>query len=129
MECFTLCFNTTSKNERKNYNIINQNRKNCKGTIELQIGEKVYNIERKSEKYVKRLKGVETNEARTFLDFTQDEDLSLNGTTRNETDANIRKQFWNNRRLFYLPLWRVSWIHYPLLRKAQQSAKRFLRSS
>jgi len=86
-------FNTTSKNERKNYNIINQNRKNCKGTIELQIGEKVYNIERKSEKYVKRLKGVETNEARTFLDFTQDEDLSLNGTTRNETDANIRKQF------------------------------------
>jgi DNA repair exonuclease SbcCD ATPase subunit len=27
------------------------------------------------------------------LDFTQDGDLSLNGTTRNETDANIRKQF------------------------------------
>ena len=86
-------FNTTSKNERKNYNIINQNKKNCKGTLELQIGEKTYTIERKSEKYVKRLKGVETNEARTFLDFTQDDDLSLNGTTRNETDANIRKQF------------------------------------
>jgi exonuclease SbcC len=86
-------FNTTSKNERKNYNIINQNKKNCIGTIELQIGEKTYTIERKSEKYVKRLKGVETNEARTFLDFTQDGDLSLNGTTRNETDANIRKQF------------------------------------
>ena len=59
----------------------------------MQIGEKTYTIERKSEKYVKRLKGVETNEARTFLDFTQDGDLSLNGTTRNETDANIRKQF------------------------------------
>ena len=86
-------FNTTSKNERKNYNIINQNKKNCKGSLELQIGEKTYTIERKSEKYVKRLKGVETNEARTFLDFTQDGDLSLNGTTRNETDANIRKQF------------------------------------
>ena len=86
-------FNTTSKNERKNYNIINQNKKNCKGSLELQIGEKTYTIERKSEKYVKRLKGVETNEARTFLDFTQDDDLSLNGTTRNETDANIRKQF------------------------------------
>jgi exonuclease SbcC len=86
-------FNTTSKNERKNYNIINQNKKNCKGSLELQIGEKTYTIERKSEKYVKRLKGVETNEARTFLDFTQDNDLSLNGTTRNETDANIRKQF------------------------------------
>ena len=86
-------FNTTSKNERKNYNIINQNKKNCKGSLELQIGEKTYTIERTSEKYVKRLKGVETNEARTFLDFTQDNDLSLNGTTRNETDANIRKQF------------------------------------
>ena len=86
-------FNTTSKNERKNYNIINQNKKNCIGTIDLQIGEKTYTIERKSEKYIKRLKGVETNEARTFLDFTQDNDLSLNGTTRNETDANIRKQF------------------------------------
>ena len=86
-------FNTTSKNERKNYNIINQNKKNCIGTIDLQIGEKTYTIERKSEKYIKRLKGVETNEARTFLDFTQDGDLSLNGTTRNETDANIRKQF------------------------------------
>ena len=86
-------FNTTSKNERKNYNIINQNKKSCKGSLELQIGEKTYTIERKSEKYVKRLKGVETNEARTFLDFTQDNDLSLNGTTRNETDANIRKQF------------------------------------
>jgi len=86
-------FNTTSKNERKNYNIINQNKKDCKSSLELQIGEKTYTIERKSEKYVKRLKGVETNEARTFLDFTQDGDLSLNGTTRNETDANIRKQF------------------------------------
>ena len=86
-------FNTTSKNERKNYNIINQNKKNCKGSLELQIGEKTYNIERKSEKYVKRLKGVETNEARTFLDFTQDGDLSLNGTTRNETAAKIRRQF------------------------------------
>ena len=48
-------FNTTSKNERKNYNIINQNKKNCIGTIDLQNGEKTYTIERKSEKYVKRL--------------------------------------------------------------------------
>ena len=91
-------FNTTSKNERKNYNIINQNRNDCRGTVELQVGEKVYTIERTSEKYVKKLKGEVTNEARTFLDFAGSESLvddnsSLNGTTRSETDAHIRKRF------------------------------------
>ena len=63
-------FNTTSKNERKNYNIINQNRKDCRGIVELQVGEKVYTIERDSTKYVKKLKGEVTNEARTNLDFS-----------------------------------------------------------
>ena len=91
-------FNTTSKNERKNYNIINQNKKDCRGMIELQIGDKTYTIERSSEKYVKKLKGEVTNEARTNLDFSghdqsTGEDTSLNGTTRNETDAHIRKRF------------------------------------
>jgi DNA repair exonuclease SbcCD ATPase subunit len=91
-------FNTTSKNERKNYNIINQNRKDCRGLVELQVGEKVYTIERDSTKYVKKLKGEITNEARTNLDFSGvdpvvGETVSLNGTTRNETDAHIRKRF------------------------------------
>ena len=91
-------FNTTSKNERKNYNIINQNRKDCRGLVELQIGEKIYTIERDSTKYTKKLKGVVTNEARTNLDFSGTdpvlgETMSLNGTTRNETDAHIRKRF------------------------------------
>jgi len=91
-------FNTTSKNERKNYNIINQNKKDCVGRLELQVGDKTYNIERKSEKYVKKLKGEVTNEARTFLEFSGldpavGEQTSLNGTTRNETDAHIRKRF------------------------------------
>jgi len=91
-------FNTTSKNERKNYNIINQNRKDCRGIVELQVGEKVYTIERDSTKYVKKLKGEVTNEARTNLDFSGvdpvvGEAVSLNGTTRNETDAHIRKRF------------------------------------
>jgi len=91
-------FNTTSKNERKNYNIINQNKKDCRGVVELQIGDKTYTIERSSEKYVKKLKGEVTNEARTSLDFsgydpTIDEVVSLNGTTRTETDAHIRKRF------------------------------------
>ena len=91
-------FNTTSKNERKNYNIINQNRKDCRGVVELQVGEKIYTIERDSTKYVKKLKGEVTNEARTNLDFSGvdpvvGETVSLNGTTRNETDAHIRKRF------------------------------------
>jgi len=91
-------FNTTSKNERKNYNIINQNKKDCMGRVELQVGDKTYTIERTSEKYTKKLKGEVTNEARTFLDFNgldpvMNEETSLNGTTRNETDAHIRKRF------------------------------------
>ena len=91
-------FNTTSKNERKNYNVINQNKKDCGGRLELQIGEKTYTIERTSEKYVKKLKGEVSNEARTNLNFsgldpTVGEEMSLNGTTRNETDAYIRKRF------------------------------------
>jgi len=91
-------FNTTSKNERKNYNIINQNRKDCRGKVELQVGDKVYTIERDSTKYVKKLKGEVTNEARTNLEFSGidpviGETVSLNGTTRNETDAHIRKRF------------------------------------
>ena len=91
-------FNTTSKNERKNYNIINQNKKECRGRVELQVGDDCYTIERSSEKYIKKLKGEVTNEARTSLDFKAfdsaiGETVSLNGTTRNETDAHIRKRF------------------------------------
>jgi len=90
-------FNTTSKNERKNYNLINQHKPSCRGVVELQVGDKVYTIERSSEKYVRKLKGEVTNEARTFLDFHGSDvigdDASLNGTTRNETDAHIRKRF------------------------------------
>ena len=91
-------FNTTSKNERKNLNVINQHQESCEGVLEIEIGHKVYNIKRTSEKYTKRLKGVETLEAKTDLNFevydpVTDETTSLNGTTRNQTDANIRKHF------------------------------------
>ncbi len=91
-------FNTTSKNERKNLNVINQHQESCQGVIEIEIGHKQYTITRTSEKYTKRLKGVETLEAKTDLNFevydpVTDETTSLNGTTRNQTDANIRKHF------------------------------------
>lgn len=91
-------FNTTSKNERKNLNVINQNKERCNGKIVIEAHNKTYTIERNSEKYTKRLKGEETLEAKTDLNFevfdpVTDEVTSLNGTTRNETDANIRKHF------------------------------------
>ena len=91
-------FNTTSKNERKNLNVINQNKESCEGKITIQIGNKQFYITRKAEKYIKRLKGEETLEAKTDLDFeaydeATGETISLNGLTRNNTDANIRKHF------------------------------------
>ena len=93
-----ILFNSTSKNERKNLNIINQNKENASGKATIVIGDKEYTIERKSEKYVKKLKGEETLEAKTTIDFfvkdliTEDIQI-LNGTTRNETDKIIRKHF------------------------------------
>lgn len=91
-------FNSTSKNERKNLNVINQNKEYCRGKVEIQIGDRTFTVERSAKKYTKRLKGQETLEAKTDLNFevfdpVMGEAVSLNGTTRTETDANIRKQF------------------------------------
>ena len=90
-------FNTTSKNERRNVNIINQNRDEGSGEVVISIGEEQYYVRRGSKKYTKRLKGVETLEAKTDLDFfkidANGEKVSLNGLTRNDTDKNIRKVF------------------------------------
>ncbi len=93
-----IVFNTTSKNNRKNLNVINQNSQSCSGTAEIDIGTKTYVVERSSQKYIKKLKGNETEEAKTDVDFyvidnAIGETTSLNGTTRNETDKNIRKVF------------------------------------
>ena len=91
-------FNTTSKNERKNANVVNQNRNSGEGKITIAVNEKIYTIHRKVEKYEKKSKGEVSIEAKTHLDFSMyntvtEETKSLNGTTRNQTDANIRKQF------------------------------------
>tara|TARA_R110000824_G_scaffold199485_2_gene383438 strand:+ start:802 stop:3909 length:3108 start_codon:yes stop_codon:yes gene_type:complete len=91
-------FNKTSKNERKNLNVINQNKNECRGALTIDVGNQTYLIERTSEKYTKKLKGEETLEAKTYLNFEvldriTGELTSLNGNTRNQTDANIRKRF------------------------------------
>jgi len=92
---FTL-FNSTSKNERKNLNVINQHKEECSATVEFLIGESTYTVNRHCEKYTKKLKGEETLEAKTNLEFTSEslvtgDTISENGLTRNETDKNIRK--------------------------------------
>ncbi len=91
-------YNSTSKNSRKNLNVINQNKDNCEGEVQISVGHNTYVIGRNSEKYVKRLKGEETLEAKTDLDFLKVDTLTgeqkpLNGLSRADTDKNIRKIF------------------------------------
>ena len=90
-------FNSTSKNTRKNLNIINQNRDSGRGKVEILVNGRVYSVERNSEKYIKKLKGEETLEAKTDVDFKYVDELgnivSKNGLSRNDTDKNIRKAF------------------------------------
>ena len=91
-------YNTTSKNNRKNLNLINQNEDSCRGYVEIDVGTKTYKVLRTSKKYKKKLKGKVTWEAKTDVDFDvldqiTGEESSLNGVTRIETDNNIRKFF------------------------------------
>jgi len=91
-------FNSTSKNERKNLNIINEKKDYGIGEVEIAVGNNIFRVKRNSEKYVKKLKGKETLEAKTDLNFSventvTEETVDLNGLTRNDTDKNIRKYF------------------------------------
>ena len=89
-------YNTTSKSERKNVHIINQNKQDAKIILELESDNTTYKIARNLNKYTRRLKGKETIEAKVDLDFSKEVGgvvESLNGTSRNETDANIRRKF------------------------------------
>ncbi len=90
-------YNSTSKNVRKNLDLINQNKEKAEGKVVITVGDKDYTIERTSEKYTKRLKGKETLEAKTDVEFyTTDllgEVITLTGTARSDTDKNIRKIF------------------------------------
>lgn len=96
--------NSTSKNVRKNVNIINQNEDECSVELEIIADNKLYLIERTAQKYMKKLGGEETLEAKTDVcfssceldspeDCTTYEKGNLNGLDRNETDKNIRKVF------------------------------------
>ena len=90
-------FNATSKGERKNVHIINQNKQKAKCQLEIGVGDDTYEITRNLEKYEKTVKGEKSKEAKTELDFTRyalgEHFESKNGTTRTETDKNIQKAF------------------------------------
>jgi len=90
-------YNSTSKSIRKNLNIINQNKDECVATATIKVDGTDYIIERKSNKYTKRSKGVETQEATTDLEFYSQDAIGnhtgLNGTSRQDTDKNVRKYF------------------------------------
>ena len=94
---FTI-FNSTSKNERKNVNVINQNENTASGLVEIEIGNEHYVIQRDLEKYVRKLKGKTSTEAKTNVEFNKYNEVTqtntpLNGLTRIETDKNIRRVF------------------------------------
>ena len=90
-------FNTTSKGERKNVHIINQNQEKASCKLEIQIGDDLYKINRSLEKTSSRSKGREIEGAKTSLDFTKytlgTNAESKNGDTRNKTDQNIQNTF------------------------------------
>lgn len=97
-------FNSTSKSFRKNYDIINQNKKNGFGRVEMQIGERNFVIERRAFKEAKQTRtGIEEG-AKTELDFgyydpnesreiPQENKQNINGTGRPQTDKNVRRFF------------------------------------
>src|SRR6056300_350887 len=90
-------FNTTSKGERKNVHIINQNQEQASCKLEIAVGDDVYKIDRSLEKTTGRSKGREVISAKTDLNFRKltfgIQAESKNGDTRNQTDENIRNTF------------------------------------
>jgi DNA repair exonuclease SbcCD ATPase subunit/predicted phosphodiesterase len=86
-------FNDTSKGERKNVHVINQNKDQARGRIDIQVGENLYRITRDVAKITSNSNKVSAKVELDFAVFDGTEWQPLNGTTRNQTDANIRRHF------------------------------------
>lgn len=92
-------FNSITKKSKKSVNIINMDSTDGSGKVLLRVGKNTYRIQRKSEKYIKKLHKVETVEAKTSVNFemidpvTGDVVENYNGIDRIETDKNINKLF------------------------------------
>ena len=93
-------YNTTSKSIRKSYNIINQNRESCFARAQIEIDGKDYFVERTSKKDIKKRTGEDMQSATTDLEFYSEDEMGstgLNGTSRQDTDKNVRKYFGTHR--------------------------------
>ena len=93
-------YNTTSKSIRKSYNIINQNRNDCFAKVQIEIDGKDYFVERTSRKDIKKRTGEDTQTAITDLEFYSEDEVGstgLNGTSRQDTDKNVRKYFGTHK--------------------------------
>ncbi len=90
-------FNSPSKNLSKNVDLINEHKQGANGTVTISVGSSDYIIKRNSEKYEKKLKGAKTIEAKTDILFGQrlesGQAKALNGLSRQDTDAAIRRNF------------------------------------
>jgi DNA repair exonuclease SbcCD ATPase subunit/DNA repair exonuclease SbcCD nuclease subunit len=91
-------YNNTSKNIRKNYHVINQNKTTASCFVEIEADGRSYFIDRTLSKYTKKLKGEITEEAKATVDFcyvdlATQEKVNLNGVDGNETNKAIRKVF------------------------------------
>jgi len=91
-------YNSTSKGERKNLNVINQNKDTGIGEVTVRVGNDRYKVKRTSDKWRKKLRGKETVEAKTDVSFEMEcfetgEQRSMNGLTRADTDRRIRHKF------------------------------------
>ncbi len=91
-------FNTTSKNERKSVNVINFDKDYACGSLELLTEDgTLWNINRNLDKQTRRTKGQRVVTAKTDVEFTSTTidgvTKVLNGTTRMETDKEIRRTF------------------------------------
>ncbi len=91
-------FNTTSKNEKKVANVINQAKQEGRGQITIEVDGFEYTIERSAERVIRKSKGEIIEEAKTSLELQCFDTHScqvekLNEMSRTDTDKYIRKLF------------------------------------
>ena len=90
-------YNKTSKSIKKSYNIINQNKESCNSRVQIEVDGKNYFIERSSTKDIRKRTGEDLQTAATDLEFYSEDEIGqstgLNGTSRQDTDSNVRKYF------------------------------------
>ena len=91
-------FNTTSKNEKKIANVINQAKQEGRGQITIDVDGFEYTIERSAERVTRKSKGEIIEEAKTSLELKCFDTHScqverLNEMSRTDTDKYIRKLF------------------------------------